>query len=104
MKALYNHDWHQCSRCGCTYPLRALNAGLEKDLILDLTSTVYSCKDPKQCEEFKDVRAAELAADARRFAAEALERFRVEQLAKNGEQLVAEKTERGVYNAGRRKR
>lgn len=57
----YVNDWHQCALCGCTRPDRGLTAGVSKDVVLNITSTVYACTDKELCARLKLERAEHLA-------------------------------------------
>jgi hypothetical protein len=59
------NGWSYCYRCECVYPQRELDEGTKKDVILNLVSTVYSCKDEKRCAEYKAHRAAAVGVKAR---------------------------------------
>lgn len=57
----YATDWHQCHRCGCTFPDASLRKLQLVDTVLQLKSDVFQCLDEPRCARFKEHREGELA-------------------------------------------
>lgn len=57
----YNTDWHQCVRCGCTFPERELEQGRRRDVVLAIDETIWVCREPTRCALYKAHRDGELA-------------------------------------------
>lgn len=60
----YCRNWHQCHRCGCTYPDHQLRKLQLVDDVLKVTSDVHQCTDAARCERFGKERRAILAREA----------------------------------------
>lgn len=59
----YATDWHQCTRCGCTFPDRELKKLQLVDDVLQLSSDVYVCLSAERCARYEGYRKEQLARD-----------------------------------------
>jgi hypothetical protein len=49
----YQRGWHQCVRCGCTYPEKMLQMVRRRDNVLRIDEQVWMCDDFERCQSMK---------------------------------------------------